>query len=578
MQTDPVAWYDQHAARQADIYEALPPILHRPWLADLLPKPPGVVIDIGAGSGRDADAFAQAGFEILAVEPSAGMRAEAERRHSSPRIRWLSDRLPALTATLQAAVAADVVCLNAVWHHVFPAERPRAFRKLVGLLRPAGVLIMTLRHGPDDGRVSYSVSLAEVEVLARDHGLEVLRTETSPDAQARAGVSWTAVIMRLPDDGTGALPLLRHLILNDAKSATYKLGLLRALCRAADSSAGLAEDAGEAHVRLPLGLVALNWSRLYLPLVRADLPQAPGNSRRAEGLGFAGPGLQALMNGAAAPADLRVGTVFGSGSAAAVHSALRAAADHICRMPAHYLTFPAGGQIFVTTKMRASRPDGAMILDRSALAAFGWMQVPRNLWTAMQRYAAWIEPALIAEWERLMHAYAGTQGRSLDPGIVAAGMTWLDPERDVGVPRSRALSLMRAAPLYCVWTGRRLTPENLDIDHCFPWSAWPCGDLWNLMPASRQVNQSQKRERLPSADALRRARDPISSWWSSAYFHEADKVLPERFVTEARASLPGLQAGDVVSIDEVFEGMMLQRIRVRSNQGVPEWEPKGSVG
>jgi DNA invertase Pin-like site-specific DNA recombinase len=29
-----------------------------------------------------------------------------------------------------------------------------------------------------------------------------------------------------------ALPLLRHVILNDQKSATYKLGLLRALCRA----------------------------------------------------------------------------------------------------------------------------------------------------------------------------------------------------------------------------------------------------------------------------------------------------------------------------------------------------------
>ena len=38
----------------------------------------------------------------------------------------------------------------------------------------------------------------------------------------------------MADDGTGALPLLRHVILNDAKSATYKLGLLRALCRAAE--------------------------------------------------------------------------------------------------------------------------------------------------------------------------------------------------------------------------------------------------------------------------------------------------------------------------------------------------------
>ena len=54
--------------------------------------------------------------------------------------------------------------------------------------------------------------------------------------------------LRLPDDGTGALPLLRHVILNDQKSATYKLGLLRALCRAADGQAGLARERARTHV------------------------------------------------------------------------------------------------------------------------------------------------------------------------------------------------------------------------------------------------------------------------------------------------------------------------------------------
>jgi tripartite-type tricarboxylate transporter receptor subunit TctC len=34
----------------------------------------------------------------------------------------------------------------------------------------------------------------------------------------------------------------------------------------------------------------------------------------------------------------------------------------------------------------------------------------------------------------------------------------------------------------------------LDIDHCLPWSAWPCGDLWNLLPASPRVNQHLKRD------------------------------------------------------------------------------------
>jgi hypothetical protein len=139
---------------------------------------------------------------------------------------------------------------------------------------------------PDDRRGGHPVSLAEVEFLARSHGMQVVRAVPSPDLQKRPEISWTAVVLLLTDDGTGALPLLRHLILMDAKSATYKLGLLRSLCRAADGSAGLAEGGGDEHVQLPLGLVALNRLRLYLPLAQADLPQAPENRHGAEGFGF----------------------------------------------------------------------------------------------------------------------------------------------------------------------------------------------------------------------------------------------------------------------------------------------------
>ncbi|WP_426959916.1 HNH endonuclease [Muricoccus radiodurans] len=431
---------------------------------------------------------------------------------------------------------------------------------------------MTLRHGPDDGRGGYPVSLAEVEALARSHGMEVVRAVPSPDLQGRPDVSWTAVVLRLPDDGTGALPLLRHLILQDAKSATYKLGLLRALCRAADGSAGLAEEDGDDHVRLPLGLVALNWLRLYLPLVRADLPQAPGNRRGAEGLGFAGPGWRALEGGALSPLDLRVGAVLGETAAIALHSALREAADHIIRMPANYLTFPGGARILETTRARAGRHSGGLVVDGAFLSGLGTMRVPRHLWRAMQRFAVWVEPALVSEWMRLMQSYASAQGRTSEAGVMAAAMTWADPVRDVAVPRARALALMDGgAVVHCVWSGRRLTPETLDVDHCMPWSAWPCSDLWNLMPSHRRVNQHGKRDRLPSAEALQQAGPAIADWWSAAYLGPEDRVLPVRFASEARASLPGLASSDTTGTREVHVAMALQRARLRQDQSVPEW-------
>jgi hypothetical protein len=176
----------------------------------------------------------------VAVEPSGAMRRQGQRLHPDERIRWLDDRLPALATTLRVGLAADVILLSGVWQHLAPTDRPRAFRNLVSLLKSGGLLAITLRHGPaDPDRGMHPVSLAEIERLGREHGLVAVHAATVGDAMGRPEVSWTQVALRLPDDGTGALPLLRHVILNDQKSATYKLGLLRAICRAADGAAGL---------------------------------------------------------------------------------------------------------------------------------------------------------------------------------------------------------------------------------------------------------------------------------------------------------------------------------------------------
>ena len=276
--TDPIVWYERHAKQVAGRYEALPPERLYDWLDGLLPAVPALVLDIGAGTGRDAAWFVGLGHDVVAVEPAAAMRAEATRLHPGPRIRWLDDRLPDLAATLRLGLAFDLVLLSAVWMHLAPADQPRALRKLVTLLKPGGLLVMTLRHGTaEPERGMHPVTLTELEHLARDHGLVLIRTDETSDAQGRADITWTRVAWRLPDDGTGPLPLLRHVILNDAKSSTYKLGLLRALCRIADGAAGLVYDADATHMAVPLGLVALIWLRLYLQLARADLPQSPQN-------------------------------------------------------------------------------------------------------------------------------------------------------------------------------------------------------------------------------------------------------------------------------------------------------------
>jgi hypothetical protein len=84
------------------------------------------------------------------------------------------------------------------------------------------------------------------------------------------------------------------------------------------------------------------------------------------------------------------------------------------------------------------------------------MRVPRDLWIALQRFSAWVDPSLIAEWTRMMRGYARSQQRTIDEGRIGAAMTWCDPVRDVTVSRSIALQMMDAGQaVHCVWTGRR---------------------------------------------------------------------------------------------------------------------------
>jgi hypothetical protein len=168
------------------------------------------------------------------------------------------------------------------------------------------------------------------------------------------------------------------------------------------------------------------------------------------------------------------------------------------------MKYPEGGPILPVSRGRGVLVSDRIALDAAYLRSFGEMRVPRDLWVALQRFSAWVEPSLIAEWVRMMRGYARSQQRILDEGRGVA-TTWSDPDRDVSVSRSIALQMMDAGrPVHWVWTGRRLEASSLDMDHCFPWAAWPCGDLWNLLPSHRQANQ-RKRDRMPSEELLRRA-------------------------------------------------------------------------
>lgn len=253
---------------------------HADWMS-YWPKPEQLMLAIGIDDDEAQWLARQSGQLVLVDASSAAeslreapMRYEVETLASplcSQSVRRLIDKLPELTACYQLNLQFHRILLSrGCWQSVAASQRERALRKLGNLLAPGGVLIIA--QCQSDDRDALPPQLDELAPWARKFGLTL-----QPLGQDGA------VLVQLPDDGSGALARIRHIAVNDNKSSTYKLALLRTLVRIADAHPGAVCDRSDGRVAVSLGLVALYWIRLFKRLLDADLQQ---NSNTGKGLGF----------------------------------------------------------------------------------------------------------------------------------------------------------------------------------------------------------------------------------------------------------------------------------------------------
>ncbi|MCU7820447.1 class I SAM-dependent methyltransferase [Kitasatospora sp. DSM 101779] len=162
----------------------------------LVPAGPGRVLDVGAGTGRDAAALAARGHRVVAVEPTTALRRHGRRLHPGTGIDWVDDSLPELSGARDGQ-RFDAVFATAVWMHLDPAERSRALARIAELLAPGGRFFVQLRHGPvPAGRRMFEVSAADTVAAARALGLRLLHRSERPDLHGRDGVRWSSLVLQ----------------------------------------------------------------------------------------------------------------------------------------------------------------------------------------------------------------------------------------------------------------------------------------------------------------------------------------------------------------------------------------------
>lgn len=198
--------YAENSASLIARYEELAfPVKHEAVM-HLLPTSPVAALDVGAGTGADAQWLAEQGHRVVAVEPTAAFRGFAAAHHASPRITWIDDSLPHLASLDPSTQRFGLIMVTAVWMHLSEPERAVAMLVLARHLAPGGTLVMSLRHGPvPPGRRMFAVSARETICLASQSRLRCVLDGVTESLQAenrRAGVTWSrlAFTLRNPQD------------------------------------------------------------------------------------------------------------------------------------------------------------------------------------------------------------------------------------------------------------------------------------------------------------------------------------------------------------------------------------------
>lgn len=166
------AFYDRTAAAYVERTFHLDMSKTRRQLTRLL-LPGARVLDAGCGSGRDALAFAQAGFEVDAFDASPEMVALA-RAHTGLDVACHTfDDVTALERYDGIWACASLV-------HLDDEGLLRALTRLMAALKVGGVIFMSLKKGEglrfaEDGRVFNDFTLERLTEMEPLRSLELLR-------------------------------------------------------------------------------------------------------------------------------------------------------------------------------------------------------------------------------------------------------------------------------------------------------------------------------------------------------------------------------------------------------------------
>ena len=155
------------------------------------------VLDIGAGSGRDACWFARKGSKVVAVEPSSQLRGLGEKGSIGLNVEWYPNFATELRPEMFGGRKFDVVLLSAVMMFVPLTQWPQVFGFINKVAKDSALMVLScVVEYEDPARGMNRVSEEDLIGVQRSLGWDVLFSGRRADLFNRPGMYWRYTIYR----------------------------------------------------------------------------------------------------------------------------------------------------------------------------------------------------------------------------------------------------------------------------------------------------------------------------------------------------------------------------------------------
>lgn len=174
--------------------------LHKDFLK-FLPTSKSLVLDIGAGTGRDAYELSLLGHTVFAIEPLKEFiqAGKANYNSNSNNLYWIDDSLPNLINLAEYDNKVDFILSSSVWHHLNESEQKAAMIRVSNLLKSGGIFALSLRNGPAGaGTHIFPVSVDRTISIAKECYLTpVLELRNQPSLlKNKENVTWARLMLK----------------------------------------------------------------------------------------------------------------------------------------------------------------------------------------------------------------------------------------------------------------------------------------------------------------------------------------------------------------------------------------------